>query len=194
MLPVYPNTAMSADTCLAIAQILPVLLVVLIAEQVTVRVRADGRPLPREALAALARVSVDLVLAGVLVIDLFTVLRGIEAKGLEDEQAALAWNLTTFMIVAVVYRWFLLTPVVRMAIARGFALYARAGTYIVHALADTMTRMPIGIANAVNRFATLLVASIELLAHVLTGGIETFSDGISRLVSRRRKEDDDPDS
>jgi hypothetical protein len=158
---------MSAATCAAVAQLLPVLLVVLIAERIVVPGKRRSKRRTRRLIAASARLFVDLVLAVTLVVGIFVALAGVENDGLQGQGANTVWVLAIALTVGVVYRWFLLSPVVY-----------EVGTSIANWYVRLLERAFAPIEGFSEPLATALRVGAEFLFGVAGGGVDFLADTV----------------
>jgi predicted Co/Zn/Cd cation transporter (cation efflux family) len=175
--------SMSADTCGAIAQIMPVFMVALIAERIAFKRGASSAETSRRLLVALARVVVDLTLAIGLLFVTVRALVGIEVGGLEGAEARATWVLAGLLAVAVLYRWLLLSPPVSRGMQRFLPIYID----IVRAALETLTFFPEALLRVTGAFAESLFA-------VVSGGMASVESIASRVIERRRSRGSDRDA
>jgi hypothetical protein len=113
---------MNVATCEALAQLMPVLLIALIAERVAFKRTKNRRKARFKLASALIRTLFELMLALVIIGGELGFLNGIDEHGFKGETARSYWLLAVLVLIAILYRWVLLSPSVSYAFDRLFDL------------------------------------------------------------------------
>lgn len=109
---------MSADTCSALSQIIPVLLLALIAERIVV---SDRKRPDLQFLGAILLFALDLVLASALTGAELAIVVGIERGGLNGFWSIYVWNVFGAAVVFILGRWAFRSPAYQVVIRRAVA-------------------------------------------------------------------------
>ena len=155
---------MNTATCEALAQVMPVLLIALIAERVGFNPRKNKRKSRYELAVALTRTFVDFVLALVIVSLELGFLNGIDGGGYKGSIARSYWAFTVLILIAILYRWLLLSPSVQFAFGALLDLTARGLGWLLRWI----------LIKAPERLANALIRCASAVGEVLAAGILTI--------------------
>jgi hypothetical protein len=172
--------SMSADTCAALAQVVPVFLIALIAERVrTPRIKDDETTSRRLAiiLRATFRALSDLLLAIVLVALEITVVVGIEAGGMTGEDAQQNWGFFILVTIWTLLRWLLANPIVQAA----YTAYWRFAGWLTGALLDGFATLLDGMLRGISAFIGATPRGIDAMSRGLVRLIASLADWILKL-------------